>query len=116
MSIQSAIKNQNDEAGEERNRTSQLLKSQVIWSNSIHNHGISSQFFYCSSQLFPKMFPDSKLALDWGALNKGMRQNKGDYFATHGIGPFLKEELNQSLRKCFFSLNFDESSVNKPSQ
>ena len=62
------------------------------------------------------MFPDSKLALDWGSLNKGMRQNKGDYFATHGIGPFLKEELNQSLRKCFFSLNFDESSVNKTSQ
>ena len=116
MSIQSAIKNQNDQAVEERNRTFQLLKSQVIWSNSIHNHGILSQFFYCSSQLFPQMFPDSKLALEWGSKNKGMRQSKGDYFATHGIGPFLKEELNQSLRKCFFSLNFDESSVNKTSQ
>jgi hypothetical protein len=45
-----------------------------------------------------------------------MRRNKGDYFLTHGLHPHLQELLVKTLRSNFFSLNFDESAVNKTSQ
>ena len=45
-----------------------------------------------------------------------MRRTKGDYFLTHGLHPHLQKILVETLQSNFFSLNFDESAVNKTSQ
>ena len=45
-----------------------------------------------------------------------MRATKHNYFLTHGTYPFLMEELATILRDSFFSLNFDESSINHTTQ
>ena len=45
-----------------------------------------------------------------------MHRTKGDYIATHGIYPHIREDLVKKLQKSFFSINFDESSVLAKSQ
>ena len=95
----------------------ELLAAQTMWSFSVHSHGISSNFFTCSSKMFPKMFPDSKIAQLWGKKGNGMAKTKGDYFGTHGIFPFLTEELIKNIKESpGYSINFDESDELKMSQ
>ena len=73
--------------------------------------------FTCFAELAPKLFPDSKIAGQWGGHGRdGMRMTKGNYFLTEGIAPFLKSELIEILRNSFFSVNVDESSVNKKTE
>ena len=58
------------------------------------------------------MFPDSKLAADWGKKGgPGMHRTKGDYLATHGIFLQNRETLIKNLQNCFFSINFYESRI-----
>lgn len=117
LTIQQAVKNQEEISEADRKRAHQLQVSQLLWSNSVHHHGLPSTFFDCSAELFSKMFPDSKLAADWGKKGStGMHRTKGDYMATHGIYPHNKEDLVEKLQKSFFSINFDESSVLDRSQ
>ena len=40
-----------------------------------------------------------------------MHRTKGDYLATHGIFLQNRETLIKNLQNCFFSINFDESSI-----
>ena len=42
-----------------------------------------------------------------------MRKTKGDYFGIHGIAKFEQDELDKILCNNFFSINFDESSLQK---
>ena len=116
ISIQDAVKKQESLKEEETLKSQKLLKAQILWSYAIHSHGIASKFFDCSSELFPQMFEDSAVGREWGKPGKGLRQGKGDYFATDGIHPFLKNQLVQKLRESHFSLNIDESTVLKSSQ
>ena len=112
LSIKQAVKNQEDLTEADRKRSHQLQKSQLLWSNAVHFHRIASTFFDCSAELFPRMFPDSKLAADWGKKGgPGMHRTKGDYLATHGIFLQNRETLIKNLQNCFFSINFDESSI-----
>ena len=64
LSIKQAVKNQEEISEADRKRSHQLLISQLLWSNSVHYHGLPSAFFDCIAELFPRMFPDSKLAAD----------------------------------------------------
>ena len=116
ISMQEAVKNLSQHAEKADAVNTQLLKAQTLWSNFVHSHGLSSEVFNCTTKLFPVMFPDSEVAKLWGEPNKGMNRNKGDYFATDGIHPFLMEETFKALRKGEFSLDFDESSVLQTSQ
>ena len=52
----------------------------------------------------------------WSSKDHGMRETKGDYFITHIIAKFQNKELDTILRNNFFSLNFDESSINKKTE
>ena len=45
-----------------------------------------------------------------------MRQTKGDYFLTHGLYEYHHQKLVDKLKKTFFSINIDESAVNRKSQ
>ena len=116
INIQKALKNQEELTEKDRSEKSQLLKSQILFSNLVHNHLLPTEFFTCFAELAPRLFPDSNIAKRWADSNESMRRNKGDYFLTHGLHPHLQELLVETLRTNFFSLNFDESAVNKTSQ
>ena len=45
-----------------------------------------------------------------------MRLTKGDYFLTHSLYEFNHQNLIKMLKNNFFSVNFEESSVNRQSQ
>lgn len=77
-----------------------------------HNN-IPSSFNTCFSDCVSDLFPDSEVAKLGSSHEHGMRETKGDYFVSYGIAKFQQEELEKILRKSFFSLNFDESSINK---
>ena len=62
------------------------------------------------------MFPDSEVAKLWSTNNNGLGSTKGDYYGLNGIAPFLKGDLIEKLQTSFFSLSFDESSINSTSQ
>ena len=67
MDIRVATENQFRKTQLDRDRRSQIMRSQLMFSNACHSHGIPSEIFNCMSVLFPKMFPDSKIAQEgWG--------------------------------------------------
>jgi hypothetical protein len=72
--------------------------------------------FDCFTGVVGKMFPDSEIAKAWASSMRGLGHTKGDYLAQHGIAPFLQENLVTKLKNNFFSLGFDESSINNTSQ
>ena len=99
-----------------KNRSDDVLKNQIvraetILASTIHSHGIPCLFFDCATDMVKRMFPDSKIAQ---GLN--IARTKGTYLATHGIHRDLRTDLISKMKKQFFSLNFDESSVLDTSQ
>ena len=72
--------------------------------------------FSCFSKVVGDMFPDSEVAKLWSTNNNGLGSTKGDYYGLNGIAPFLKGDLIEKLQTSFFSLSFDESSINSTSQ
>ena len=117
ISIQAAIHNQEELTEKTRQDKNQLLKSQILFSNFIHSHGLPSPTFTCFGELVDEIFPDSDIAKRWaGSSGEGMKRTKGDYFLTHGIHPHLHQMLVETLRTTFFCLNIDESSVNQETQ
>ena len=89
-----------------------LLKSQIKFAMMIAHHNIPSSFNTCFSDNIMELFPDSDIAKLWNTTEHGIRGTKGDYFISHGVAKYMKEELNEILRNSF-SINFDESSINK---
>ena len=87
-----------------------------MFTNFVHTHLLPSKILTCFAELAPKMFPDSNIAKRWAESNESMRRTKGDYFLTHGLHPHIQNILVEALRSSFFSLNFDESAVNRTSQ
>ena len=85
VTLEEAVQNMEKKTQAKRLIEAQLLEAQAQWSYSVHSHGIGSEFFDCSSKLFPKMFPDSEIAKLWGTPKKGMGRHKGDYLASFGI-------------------------------
>ena len=116
IDIEAAFKNQEELNKQTISENKRLLEGQILFSNLVHSHGIPSSFFTCFGDLASRIFPDSKLAKRWSSSKDGMRQTKGDYFLTHGIYEYHHQKLVESLRNAFFSVNIDESSVNKKSQ
>ena len=116
--IQHAFKVQEELTSKHRKQEEQILEGQIKFSNFIHFHGAPSKMFTCFANLAPQIFPDSPIAEKWSQAGSktGMRATKGDYYGSFGIQPHLKEELVDILRSSFFSVNFDESSVNSDTQ
>lgn len=63
-----------------------------------------------ASELFPKMFPDSKLASEFS-----VSRTKLSYIISDGIGPLLKEKLIEEVIKygSFYSIQVNETRVHK---
>ena len=118
MYIETAMKNQEDITKKQKKLEEQVLEAQIRFCYMGHSHGLSSSFFSCFADLVPQLFPDSEIARLWGTSRgkHGLRATKADYFGTEGIAPYLHNELVSLLRKNYFSLNLDESSVNSKTQ
>ena len=56
--------------------------------------------------LYTKMFPDSKFA----HINCG--KTKATYVVTHGIAPYVREQMTERLAGQYFGLHVDESTHN----
>jgi hypothetical protein len=100
VEIEAAFKTQQELSVQVTNENHQLLKSQILFTNMVHTHGLPSCVFTCFANLAPKLFSDSNIAKRWGSEKEGMRKTKGDYFQ-------IKEDLSEKLRTNFFSLNID---------
>ena len=116
ISIEAALTNQQKASKRQHEESRHLLEGQILFSNFVHTHGLPSSCFTCFGALAEKIFPDSNIAKRWSGTKDGMRQTKGDYFLTHGVYEFNHQNLIKILRNCHFSVNIDESSVNKKSQ
>ena len=116
ISIEAALKAQLESNKRQNVENMQLLEGQTLFANFIHTHGLPSSSFTCFGALAHKIFPDSKIAKRWSGSKEGMRLTKGDYFLTHSLYEFNHQNLIKMLKNNFFSVNFEESSVNRQSQ
>ena len=111
ISVEESLRNCEKTAVEQRKVKDKALENEAMLVSCIANHGIPDTFVDCLSNLLPVMFPDSKYVKE---MNLG--RTKANYLLTKGISPHLKEMLFSLMRKFPFSLNFDESTVNKSQQ
>ena len=111
--IEGAFENARKKNQEEEDVKKTLLEAQIKFAAMVAHHNIPSAFNTCFSNCVSELFSDSKVAKMWNSSVHGMRETKGDYFVSHGIAKFQREELEEILSNNFFSLNFDESSINK---
>ena len=117
MRIEQALKNQEELTRKDRNEQDAIIHGQIAFANMLHFHGAASQLFTCFAKLAPTFFPDSHIAKKWASGGKhGFCATKADYFLTHGLYPYQLQKLISTLKKNFFSLNFDETSINLESQ
>ena len=116
LDMETALRNQEDLNKRKNSENRQLLEGQILLSNFVHAHGLPSSCFTCFGDLAHRIFPDSSIARRWSGSKDGMRQTKGDYFLTHGVYDYHHQKLINTLKNSFFSINIDESSVNRKSQ
>jgi hypothetical protein len=90
MRIEQALRNQEELSRKDRKEQKAILHGQVAFANMLHYHGVPSPIFTCFAKLAPTMF--------------------------HGLYPYQLQKLIKQLKKDFFSLNFDETSINLNSQ
>ena len=108
--LREAFKNQEERSKEEEALKLKVANAEVKWASIVLSHGLPTSFFDCSSKLFKQMFPDSEIAQKMSESSF-----KGKYVGIQAHKD-LKEELCEKLRKNKFSLNIDESQVNKTCQ
>lgn len=113
IGIEGAFENARKKTQESEDRKKVLLEAQIKFAAMVAHHNIPSSFNSCFSDCVSQLFPDSDIAKLWNSSEHGMRETKGDYFVSHGIAKFQREELEKILRENYFSVNFDESSINK---
>ena len=110
-----ALRNQEEANNRKNTENRQLLEGQILFSNFVHSHSLPSSAFSCFGDLAARIFPDSNIARRWSGTKDGMRKTKGDYFLTHGVYDYHHQNLINILKSTFFSINIDESSVNRKS-
>ena len=116
ISMEEAFNNATKKTQEEDERKAKLLNAQIKFAAMVAHHNLPSSFNTCFSDTVGELFPDSEIAKLWSSQEQGMRETKGDYFVSHGIAKFQQQELANILKESFFSLNFDESSINKKTE
>ena len=92
-------------------KTEAVLVSQVQYTACMMYHGVARGSVDCQPEMFPHLFPDSKIAKVYD-----IKRTKLTYFATHGLYPYFHSKLVKNLQDRPYSVNFDESTVNGTSQ
>lgn len=89
----------------------EVTKAEILWCLQCTHSHISTNAAGNSTEIFPKMFPDSKIA-----ANMQLSRSKISYAVVFGLGPYFhdctKKEIDESE---FFVACFDES-LNKFAQ
>ena len=89
----------------------EVFNSEVLWCLGASNAHLSNRQAEKVAQLFPFMFPDSKIAEKF-AVGK----DKLGYLSTHGLYPHFKDITHENLSLAeFFAVSYDES-LNKIAQ
>ena len=113
MTADQGFRNQEEISKQDRKEQENILLGQISFSNMLHHQGLPSSLFACFAKLAPTLFPDSNIAKKWASGGKsGFCATKGDYSLTHGIYPHQVQKLVNILKTSFFSINFDETSIN----
>ena len=92
-------------------RKEKLLIAQIKYTAASMFHGSSGSVVDCDANLMPHLFHDSQVVKLWD-----IRRTKLTYFATHGLYPYFHGKTVQAMKDRFYSINFDESTVNGVSQ
>ena len=58
ISIQAALKNQQEVNKRQKEETLNLLEGQILFANFVHAHGLPSSCFTCFGVIAEKIFPD----------------------------------------------------------
>lgn len=84
--------------------------AETLFTLAVAKCNIPFSFSDTASELFPKMFTDSKLASEFS-----VSRTKLSYIISDGIGPFLKENLIDEINKygSFYSIEVDETPVHE---
>ena len=108
LSMNNALSNQ--KALEEKRSTlkDQVLAAETQLTIALANHSIPESFADCLNTLLPKIFPDSKIA---GQMKLG--RTKASYMLQYGVGEYYHKYIVKCMNTYPFSLNIDESDVNK---
>ena len=84
--------------------TENTLSAEVLWTLNTVNKHHSFNSNADTSNLFRRMFPDSRIAQSFGC-----GERKTSYMATDGIAPYIVSELNKTVKRGNFVIGFDES-------
>ena len=109
--IQRSFSVQVDKLKETRTIEAQVRDAEIIYLHHVEAHGIPQHAAGCAGELFQQMFPDSKTA-----AKMTFSESKQGYEITHCRGPYYQTQLVERLRREFFSVNIDESTVLKTTQ
>ena len=78
----------------------------------LSRHGVSPKQSECLMKIMKKFAPDSEII-----KKASLGREKAGYLTVHGVGEAFGEETVQKLKNCdAFSVQIDESEVNKVSQ
>lgn len=101
--------NKDKEADEVKSKTRDL---EIAIVQTLSRHDVPPEFAECLSAVLKKYIPDSSIV-------QGMKlgSTKAAYLTTYGLGEYHEEETIDKLKACdAFSIQIDESEVNKVSQ
>ena len=110
-SIENSLKNAEALAVKARRTKDQALEAEAMLVTATSCHSIPDAMFDCFNLLLPAMFPDSDIAKLFS-----VGRTKAGYLLTEGIGPHYRQQVLECMKVHPFSLNFDESTVNKSQQ
>ena len=110
-SIENSLKHAEALAVKARKVKDKALEAEAMLVTAASCHSIPEAIFDCFNLLLPAMFPDSEIAKVFS-----VGRTKAGYLLTEGIGPHYRQQVLECMKKHPFSLNFDESTVNKNQQ
>ena len=85
----------------------EALVAQVHYSFAMMAHGASGVLVDCQSDLIPKLFSRDSRVKVWD-----IKRTKFGYIGTHGLLPYLHNNMVKAMVARPFSIDFDESTVN----
>lgn len=110
-SIESSFINAESLSLKRRKVKDQALEAEAMLVACLAKHCIPETMFDCFNVLLPEMFSDSAIAKEMA-----LGRTKAGYLLTEGLGPHYRQQVIDCMKKHPFSVNFDESTVNKSQQ
>ena len=111
QSLESAFEKARIKSQEERKVKEDAIRAEAMLSTMLANHGLPIAVSDCLNTLLPQIFHDSKIA-----ASMSFGRTKAGYLITDGLGPYYHQKIVNNMKHRPFSINVDESTVNKKQQ